>query len=128
MNRKNRLAPSVIGLMLAAAAPTAMAAEESVSFRLDVYPILETRCVACHSEGGEGYKSSGLDMTSYTGLMKGTKHGPIVIAGDSLTSNLNVLIEGRASPDLRMPHGQRPLLRYQRLIIRDWVKQGAKNN
>jgi len=128
MNRKNHLAPVAIGLMLAATAPASVAADEAVSFRLDVYPILETRCVACHSEGGEGYKSSGLDMTSYTGLMKGTKHGPIVIAGDPLTSNLNVLIEGRASPDLRMPHGQRPLLRYQRLIIRDWVKQGARDN
>lgn len=106
----------------------AAAAAEEVSFSLDVYPILASRCVACHHAGGEGLKTSGLDLSSYEGLMKGTKYGPIVVPGDPLTSNLNVLIEGRASEELRMPHNQRPLLKYQTLIIRDWVRQGAKNN
>ncbi|MCW5698719.1 MAG: hypothetical protein KIT00_02640 [Rhodospirillales bacterium] len=104
------------------------AAEEEVSFELDVYPILNSRCVACHQPGGDGLEKSGLDLTSYDGLMAGTKHGPIVVPGEPMTSNLNVLIEGRAASELRMPHNQRPLLRYQTLIVRDWVKQGAKNN
>ena len=60
--------------------------------------------------------------------MKGTKHGPIVVPGDPFTSNLNVLIEGRASRDIQMPHHQRPLLQPQQKIIADWVRQGAKDN
>lgn len=103
-------------------------AAEQVSFALDVKPILESRCVSCHQPGREGYEASGLDLTSYEGLMAGTQHGPIVVPGDPTTSNLNVLIEGRASPELLMPHDERPLLRYQQLIIRDWVRQGARNN
>jgi Planctomycete cytochrome C len=103
-------------------------AAEEVSFELDVQPILESRCTQCHAPGGTGYRQSGLDLTSYEGLMKGTKHGPIVVPGDPFTSNLNVLVEGRASSELRMPHNQRPLLRLQQQIIADWVKQGAQNN
>jgi hypothetical protein len=67
-------------------------------------------------------------LTTFEGLMKGTKHGPIVVPGDPLTSNLNVLVEGRAAAQVRMPHNQRPLLKQQSEILREWVKQGAKNN
>jgi len=101
-------------------------AAEEVSYTLDVQPILASRCVSCHSPGGTGYKASGLDLTTYKGLMAGTKHGPIVVPGDPLTSNLDVLIEGRAQ--VQMPHDQRPLLKCQQEIIRNWVKQGALNN
>ena len=123
-----RLAGGAIAIAAVIAGGPAPAADQTVSFKLDVQPILASRCLECHRAGGDGYQASGLDLTSYVGLMKGTKHGPIVVPGDPLTSNLNVLIEGRASPELRMPHNQRPLLRYQTLIVRDWVKQGAKDN
>ncbi|MCP5364880.1 MAG: hypothetical protein H6905_06610 [Hyphomicrobiales bacterium] len=103
-------------------------AEEEVSFKLDVLPILASRCAECHQTGGSGLEASGLNLTSYDGLMKGTKHGPIIVPGEPTVSNLNVLIEGRADPSMRMPHDQRPLLKEQQRIIRNWVKQGAKNN
>ena len=115
-------------LLVAAASSGARAAEEQVSYKLDVQPILQSRCTSCHQPGGEGYQVSGLDLTSYQGLMKGTKHGAIVVPGDPLTSNLMVLVEGRAHPKVRMPHGQRPLLKQQTEILRLWVKQGAKDN
>jgi hypothetical protein len=103
-------------------------AEEKVSYKLDVQPILQSRCVECHQPGGQGYEASGLDLTSYKGLMKGTKHGPIVVPSEPFTSNLMVLVEGRADPKVRMPHDQRPLLKQQIEILRLWVKQGAKDN
>jgi mono/diheme cytochrome c family protein len=107
----------------------ALAAEEAVSYHLDVQPILQSRCSECHTPpSGKGYEASGLDLSTYDGLMKGTKYGAVVNPGDPLTSNLNVLIEGRARPEVRMPHNQRPLLKAQQQIIHAWVKQGAKNN
>ena len=113
-------------ILAAASWSSPAGAAEEVSYKLDVFPILASRCVSCHGPGGTGYKESGLDLTSYEGLMKGTKHGPIVVPGDPLTSNLDVLIEGRAQ--VQMPHDQRPLLKCQQNIIRNWVKQGALNN
>ena len=93
-------------LLVAVAWSGALAAEEQVSYKLDVQPILQSRCSSCHQPGGEGYQASGLDLTSYEGLMKGTKYGPIVVPGDPLTSNLMVLVEGRARPE--GPHAARP--------------------
>jgi len=127
-NARAAFAALLVGGFSAGLASGPADAAEKVSYRLDVAPILESRCGACHSPGGDGYEASGLDLSSYAGLMKGTKHGPIVVAGDPLTSNLNVLVEGRAAQSLRMPHNQRPLLKQQQSILRDWVRQGAKDN
>lgn len=101
---------------------------EHASFKDEVFPIIQKYCVECHQPGGEGYQKSGLDMTSYEGIMKGTRHGPIVVPGDAFSSNLNVLIEGRASPELKMPHARKGLTMWERHLIRRWVNRGAKNN
>lgn len=124
-----RFAACLGAAMIAMTAAGAASAEEQVSYKLDVQPILTSRCGECHTPpNGQGYETSGLDLSNYQGLMKGTKHGAIVIPGDPLRSNLLVLVEGKAAPELRMPHGQRPLLKYQILTLRDWIKQGAKDN
>jgi hypothetical protein len=53
----------------------------------------------------------------------------MVIAGDPEGSNLLVLIEGRADPSIRMPHGNNQAVAKQDIqTIRSWIVQGAKNN
>lgn len=98
------------------------------SFREDVVPIFVGRCVSCHQPNGEGTAKSGLDLTSYAGVMKGTKFGPMVIPGDPESSNLMLLLDWRASPDLRMPHGKKQLSSCDRNDIRAWIREGAKDN
>jgi len=101
----------------------------NVSFSTDVHPILEKYCLDCHMAGKPGYEASGLDMESYGVLMKGTRFGPVVIAGDRLNSALTMLIEGRADPSIKMPHGDRPGPNAADIeIIGRWVDQGAMNN
>ncbi|MBT3306646.1 MAG: hypothetical protein HN377_09195 [Alphaproteobacteria bacterium] len=97
-------------------------------FQDDVFPILQKHCVECHQEGGKGLEASGLDMSSYEGVMRGTTHGPIVVPGDAFSSNLSALIEGRGRPEINMPHARKPLNRWERHLIRRWILQGAKNN
>ena len=70
----------------------------------------------------------GLDLTSYAGVMKGTKFGPMVIPGDPESSNLMLLLDWRASPELRMPHGKKQLSSCDRNAIRSWIREGAKDN
>jgi mono/diheme cytochrome c family protein len=101
---------------------------QAVSYAKDVEPILAKNCKECHVPGGSGLEKTGLDMSNYDTLMKGTKFGPIVKAGDPLTSTLVMLVEGRADPSLRMPHGKEKLLDADIAKIRAWVEQGAKNN
>ena len=72
--------------------------------------------------------ASGLDMSGYDALMKGTRYGSIVKPGDSLSSVLIMLVEGRANPAIKMPHGKAELPKDKIAILRAWVDQGAKNN
>jgi len=102
--------------------------EPPVSFAKDVQPLLNARCTTCHAPGLPGYEASGLDTSSYAGLMKGTKFGEVVIPGDPLSSTLTMLVEGRADPSIRMPHGDQALPDAEKKILRDWVQQGAQDN
>lgn len=103
---------------------------DQVSFKNDVQPILQDHCVSCHQPGGKGFVVSGLDLTSYNGLMKGTKYGPVVIPGNSQVSTFTKLLTG-TNKGLKMPMGLNPegtlATQYIR-ILRKWVAQGAQNN
>ena len=105
------------------------AQEEEVRYSWHVQPIIEKHCLACHQQGGQGYEASGFSMETYEDFMRGTKYGPMVIPGDSQGSNLLVLMEGRADPSIRMPHGGLdPVPQADIDRIRRWIEQGAKNN
>jgi hypothetical protein len=93
-----------------------------------ILPLLKWKCASCHQSGGEGYEKSGLDLTSYEGVMKGTKFGPMVVPGDPDLSNLMLLLDWRAAPAIRMPHGKKQLSICDRNTIRTWIKEGAKGN
>jgi hypothetical protein len=67
-------------------------------------------------------------LTSYRGVMKGTKFGPMVIPGDPDSSNLMRLLDWKVSPELRMPHSKRQLSFCDREAIRTWIREGAKDN
>lgn len=92
----------------------------------DVQPILTDYCVQCHQPGGAGYEKSGLDLSTYAGVMKGTKYGQVVIPGDSMDSVLIQLVEHRAAPEIHMPHDHPKLPEGKIRILSAWVEQGAK--
>ena len=122
-----------IGAIYAIAPPgpanAARGAAAPVSFKEDVQPIFQVYCAGCHQPpNGEGYKASELDLTSYQGVMKGTKYGPMVIPGDAENSNLMRLLDWRVSPQIRMPHAKKQLGLDERKTIRTWISQGAKDN
>jgi hypothetical protein len=118
----------ICGTEIISAASKFGAAQEKMSFSEDVMPIFRGRCVGCHQAGGEGYEASGLDLTSYEGVMKGTKFGKMVLPGDPSGSNLMWLLDWRGAPETRMPHGKKKLSTCDRDAIRAWIQEGAKNN
>src|SRR5476651_79265 len=61
------------------AAKKTAASQSKMSFREDVAPIFKGRCESCHQSGGDGTQKSGLDLTTYAGLLKGTKFGAMVV-------------------------------------------------
>jgi hypothetical protein len=129
MKNINKTALKLITLGLFPLFLTACGSDSTVSFSQDVKPIIEKNCIRCHQTGGLGEVASGFNMSTYDGLIKGTKFGPMIIAGDVEGSNMLVLIEGRADPSINMPHDQQdPISAEDIQTIRLWIKQGAKNN
>ena len=100
-----------------------------VSYSADVRPIIDKYCMRCHVEGGEGSKASGFSMDTYETLMEGTKFGPVVKPGDSFSSALVMLAEGRVDPSISMPHDDGAAPTQAEIdVVKAWIDQGAKNN
>jgi tricorn protease-like protein len=89
-------------------------------FSSDVAPILQKNCLACHSSAA---KMGGLVMDKFDLLMKGGKHGPVIIPGKSGESRLTLMLEGKVQP--RMPFGGEPLAAADITTIKAWIDAGA---
>ena len=101
---------------------------KKVSFATDVKPILDDHCLECHAKGKKGQIKSGLSMESYADLMKGTKFGPVIEPGSSISSTLMRLIDHKADPSINMPHNKTKIEDAHVELIKLWIDQGAKNN
>jgi hypothetical protein len=120
---------SVVGTTALMPIRQACAQRGQMSYRQDIVPIFKGWCISCHTPpDGQGYKASGVDLTSYAGLMKGTKFGAVVIPKEPDSSSLIALIYGRTSPKIRMPFGHKPLPDCLRTNIWEWIFEGAKDN
>ncbi len=131
MNNPRKLSWHVLGLTLTAMLMVltwAPGVAAQVSFKEDVFPIIEIRCLECHQPGGKGYERSGFDLRTYEGLMKGTKYGSMITPGSWIESNLLAVIDRRTASETWMPHNKKQLSKCERLTFRRWVMQGARNN
>jgi Protein of unknown function (DUF1549)/Protein of unknown function (DUF1553)/Planctomycete cytochrome C len=91
-------------------------AAEPVAFRKDVAPILQSKCLGCHS----GPRSKGgLDLSSGEGLLAGGSDGAVVVPGKSADSSLIRLVS-----DKKMPP-KSPLAPNAVAVLRQWVDEGA---
>lgn len=90
---------------------------EGVSFSKDVAPVLVQHCGRCHVDKTTG----GFTMPTYEGLMKGSRAGVVLFAGDPDGSPL---VEAMASGT--MPPSGNKVPEEQLNAIKAWVKAGAK--
>ncbi|MCU7865646.1 MAG: hypothetical protein KZQ92_16920 [Candidatus Thiodiazotropha sp. (ex Lucinoma borealis)] len=104
------------------------AAPAPISFNSEIKPLVDKYCTECHIQGGAGTEASGFLTDNYHNLMKGTKFGPVVVAGDPLSSSFYRLVAGKVDPSIRMPHGKEALSTIEISMIENWISQGAENN
>ena len=84
-----------------------------VSFKRDVFPIIQTNCLSCHDESNH---NGGIILDSYDKLQLYGK-------SDDLVNSIKIASNGKAY----MPKGGR-LLDCEIALIQAWVKQGVANN
>jgi WD40 repeat protein len=95
-------------------------AASTPSFSVDIAPILQKNCVACHSSST---KMGDLVMDSYDALMKGGIHGSPIVPHNPRGSRLALMLEGKVEP--RMPFGADPLSAADIATIEAWIDAGA---
>lgn len=121
-----KIYPLIIGVFLIACSKSS----DEISYNDDIRPIINAYCIECHTANppGLGYSTNLLSMDSYIDLMRGTKFGPVIISGDINNSTLVRAVEGKVHAYIKMPKGRGNLPERDIFLIREWVKQGAKNN
>ncbi len=107
-----------LGIVLALSTRT-RAAEPERTFREQVAPIFEMRCVHCH---GAELPKGGLSLATREGLIRGGKNGPAVLPGQPGESLLLDAVSGDAPA---MPQKDKPLSKQQLESLRRWIEQGA---
>lgn len=95
-------------------------AASSPEFATDVAPILQKNCLPCHSSS---VHKSGLALESYADLMKGGRHGQVVVPSDAASSRMIEMLEGNISP--QMPLEGDPLSDADIAKIKAWINAGA---
>ena len=107
--------------LLAAQAPAAPSGSSPVSFSKDIFPVLDSNCLACH---GEGLQLSKLDLRTREGALRGGEHGAAIVPGNAEQSRLFRLISGLEKP--AMPLDSPSLAPEEIARIKAWIEQGAQ--
>src|SRR5579883_868624 len=113
---------SVMKWSLALLLAPALAAQ-SISFEKQVRPILTRSCAGCHQPAA---KQSGLSLASYAEFQKGGNKGAGFTPGDPDKSVIIAYLTGAVKP--QMPFGGKPLPDDQIELIRQWIREGAKDD
>ena len=95
---------------------------ESVDFESQVFPLLKSRCVACH--GGKKVEG-GLRLDIRRLALRGGDSGVAIRPRSPADSELIARLT-TADKDLRMPLGGDPLSTEQIALLRSWIEQGAR--
>lgn len=87
-------------------------------YTVDVLPIFEVRCVACHGTAG------GWDATTWAAAVESGDNAPVVIPGDAANSILAQMMAGTHPEGVLMPpDGKLPDALVQ--LVVDWIEGGA---
>ena len=99
----------------------ACADENRVDFAKDVFPILQTYCIGCHTADDP---QGGLVMDDFRSLIKGGESGVALTAGEPGSSRMLLMIQGKLEPAMPPEGAERPSEAERETLTR-WVEQGA---
>jgi mono/diheme cytochrome c family protein len=122
--RKRDHARSSLLVAFVLACAQSAADEPPITYEDHVAVILKKHCAACH---GDGKQEGDLNLASFSGLMKGSGGGEIVIAGRSGGSRLVEVITAPDDGDRMPPEGDR-VPPEAVAVIQKWIDTGLQEN
>jgi Planctomycete cytochrome C/WD domain, G-beta repeat len=99
-----------------------MKAAEKVTYDDHVFPIFEQSCLNCHNPDKT---KGGLDLSSFTAVMKGGSGGKIAEAGDVSSKILTSILR---TADPKMPPEGDALSPAQIAVVKAWIDGGLLEN
>ena len=102
--------------------PSLAAAQEKVTYDDHVFPIFQQACLNCHNPDKT---KGGLDLSSYSGTLKGSSGGKIAEPGDPGSSLITVVMQ-TAEP--KMPPEGEKLSNDQIGVLKRWIEGGLLEN
>jgi len=109
--------------------------KNTVSFKADVFPVIEKYCLPCHAE--ENFNPSELSMDNYDLIMEGGQRGSPIVKGDAKKSLLIMKLGPEPPEGDRMPLNSKKKIKEGKAVWMDeaeveilsaWIDQGAKKN
>ena len=95
------------------------AAQEKITYDDHVQQLLVQHCGKCH---GEEKQKAGLDVSSYSSLMRGSSGGPVVASGDPDRSVIYLAVTHRREPTMPLGGGKIPDAAIE--MLRKWIEGG----
>lgn len=91
-----------------------------------ITPLFNEHCASCH---GEQRQKGDLRLDSFSVLVRGGKHGPIIAKGDDENSELIARLTLPPENDKVMPPAGKPPMREEDItVIKLWIAAGASGN
>lgn len=125
----------VPGFLLLINSITEAGDKEAVSFKADVFPLIEKYCLPCHAE--ENFNPSELSMDNYDLLIEGGQSGSPIVKGKPGESLLILKLGPEPPEGDRMPLNSKKKIKEGKAVWMDeaevkilsaWIDQGAKKN
>src|SRR6478752_1971243 len=104
-------------------APPSRAAAPRIDFEREIRPILESRCLECHSAEK---RKGGLSLATYGDALDGGRNGAAIRPGKSAQSLIVQRILGRITP--QMPKDEDALTGAEVALLRRWIDEGAREH
>ena len=95
--------------------------KETVSFSIDIAPVLVANCTGCHINAQN--VRGGLNMDTFQQLLRGGDGGPIYVPGKPAESPIVQRLKSTGND--RMPQGRNPLTTEQIAKVEKWIEEGA---
>ena len=92
----------------------------TVSYATQIAPVFKEKCEVCHRSTAP---LGGFSVTSYSDVIRGGRHGSLILAGRPEASSLMDYLTGKRE---LMPKGGPQLPSDQIALIRKWISEGAR--
>src|SRR5262249_12210094 len=112
---------SAVAVILSALLPSAVHADEILTFEKHALPIFQTHCTKCHNLQKS---TSGLDLTSLEAAKKGGDKRWGVIPGEPTSSMVWRMVSGGEMP----PAGAGVLSKKEKDTLQQWISDGARDD